>query len=108
MQLHVVAHKHLSTSSFNLHGTKTFASSRELFSVTKTYSLYGRNSSQKQSDNERETEMSECLVMELYQQVSEHFLRISFVEALHSVREQLPKTKKQALRAKVEGATVNA
>ena len=49
--------------------------------------------------------MSECLVTELYQKVSEHFLRISFAEALHSVKEQLPKGKKQALRAKVEGAT---
>ena len=50
--------------------------------------------------------MSEFLVTELYQQVSEHFLWISFVEVLHSVKEQLlSKTKKQALRAKVEGAT---
>lgn len=55
--------------------------------------------------DEVEQALSESLITELYQQVSEHYLRISFVEALQLVKEKLPKTKKQALRAKIEGAT---
>lgn len=55
--------------------------------------------------NEVERDFSESLVQELYYQVTEHFIRISFVEALHEVKEKLPKTKKQALRAKIQGAT---
>ena len=106
MQLHEIANKHLSSSCFHLHGKMTFTSCREaIFSNKDLQSEWLKLFGKVESNDERETELSDCLISELYQQVSEHFLRISFVEALHTVKEQLPKTKKQALRAKVEGAT---
>ena len=41
------------------------------------------------------------MVVELYELVAEHFLRISIIEGLHSFKTAIPRQKKQALRSKV-------
>ncbi|MES9883008.1 MAG: hypothetical protein ABW185_19240 [Sedimenticola sp.] len=55
--------------------------------------------------DEVHNDLQERMCHELFAMVSEHFLRIQFVDALHRLKESIPKKKKMALRAKVQGAT---
>ncbi|OWF43751.1 Protein amalgam [Mizuhopecten yessoensis] len=52
-------------------------------------------------DNEIEDEVLLTLVMDLYKDVTEHFLKISISQSLKFVKTTVPRKKKQALRAKV-------
>ncbi|XP_062616249.1 uncharacterized protein LOC134277961 [Saccostrea cucullata] len=54
------------------------------------------------SHEEVDDEIFITLVMELYRDVTEHFIRISFVDALRNFKRSVPRKKKQALRTKVQ------
>ncbi|KAK3093534.1 hypothetical protein FSP39_016902 [Pinctada imbricata] len=53
-------------------------------------------------DSEIEDELFLTLIMELFRDVTEHFIRIAFVDALHHFKISVPRKKKQALRTKVQ------
>ena len=106
INMHTAVTMHLCTASFDLNGKKTFFTCREtIFNNDMLKAEWFKLFPKADSNDETEQDLSERLVLELFLQVCEHYVRISFVEALHAVKEQLPKTKKQALRAKVAGAT---
>lgn len=52
------------------------------------------------SDDDDDDTFSSMLI-ELFELVSEHFLRISIVEGLHTFKTEIPRKKKQALRSKL-------
>ena len=107
LKLHATTSKYLSHSQFDAHRDKAFTVCREkVFDDQELLSLWSiLFPLDDDSCTEQEIEFSQGLVQELYCLVSEHYIRICFVDALHEVKEKLPKTKKQALRAKIEGAT---
>ena len=43
-----------------------------------------------------------CMAMDLFEMTSEHYVRISLAEGIHSFKEKIPKKKKQALRSKAQ------
>ncbi|XP_056007596.1 uncharacterized protein LOC130050837 [Ostrea edulis] len=53
-------------------------------------------------DSEIEDELYLTLIMELFRDVTEHFIRIAFVDALRHFKTTVPRKKKQALRTKVQ------
>lgn len=100
LQLHTLVGKHLSPAYFNLYRKRTFFMCRDvIFGAQNLKSVWLALFPEDDTSDEIEKTLSESLVQELYEQVSEHYLRISFVDALHLIKEKLPKTKKQALRA---------
>ena len=106
LQVHVAASRYLSDYYFKLYREKAFTKCREvLLNDSDLLSLWSALFTADGISNDTELELIQSLVHELYCQVTEHYLRICFVDALHAVKEHLPKTKKQALRAKIEGAT---
>ena len=106
LHLHSTASKSLSAEYFNMYGEKTYTVCREkLFGDANLISRWTALFPVDNTYSDVEKALSESLIQELYYQVTEHFIRISFVEALHNVKENMPKTKKEALRAKIEGAT---
>lgn len=56
-------------------------------------------------DDEILIDLHNGMCHELFCMVSEHYVRIQFVDALHRLKESIPKTKKNALRAKLQAAT---
>lgn len=54
------------------------------------------------ADSEIEDELFLTLIMELFRDVTEHFVRIAFVDALRHFKTTVPRKKKQALRTKVQ------
>jgi hypothetical protein len=96
----------LTSDRFNLYGANTYSKCREnVFSDEKLMATWTAQFKHDSHQDEAAMEMSERLVHELFFLIVEHFIRISFVDALHSMKEKLPRTKKQALRAKIQGAT---
>ncbi|VDI68615.1 Hypothetical predicted protein [Mytilus galloprovincialis] len=55
-----------------------------------------------QDDGKIEDELFLTLIMELYRDVTEHFIRISFVDSLKYFKRTIPRKKKQALRTKIQ------
>lgn len=53
-------------------------------------------------DNEIENETFMTLIMEHFQDVTEHFVRISFIGALRNFKRTVPREKKLALRTKIQ------
>lgn len=53
-------------------------------------------------DEEVDNEIFLTLMMELYRDITEHFIRISYVDALKNFKRSVPRKKKQALRSKVQ------
>lgn len=54
------------------------------------------------ADSEIEDELFLTLIMERFRDVTEHFVRIAFVDALRHFKTTVPRKKKQALRTKVQ------
>lgn len=54
------------------------------------------------TDEEIDNEFFLTLIMELYRDITEHFIRISYVDALKNSKISVPLKKKQALRSKVQ------
>lgn len=54
------------------------------------------------ADSEIEDELFLTLIMELFRDVTEHFVRIAFVDALRHFKTTVPRKKKQTLRTKVQ------
>lgn len=54
------------------------------------------------TDEEIDNEFFLTLIMELYRDITEHFIRISSVDALKNSKIYVPLKKKQALRSKVQ------
>lgn len=52
-------------------------------------------------DNEIENEICLTLIMELFHDLTEHFVRNSFVDALRNFKRTVPRKKKQVLRTKI-------
>ena len=105
-KLHSTAQRYLSPSQFDEHQEKTFTACRDrVFGDPQLLVLWSDLFPVEDSCTDQDNELAQALVHELYNQVSEHYLRVCFVDALHEVKEKLPKTKKQALRSKIEGAT---
>ncbi|XP_071143980.1 uncharacterized protein [Mytilus edulis] len=55
-----------------------------------------------QDDGKIEDELFLTLIMELYRDVTEHFIRISFVDSLKYFKRTIPRKKNQALRTKIQ------
>jgi len=55
-----------------------------------------------QNDDEIEDELFLTLIMELYKDITEHFIRIAFVDSLKNFKRSVPRKKKQALRTKIQ------
>lgn len=53
-------------------------------------------------DDEIEDELFLTMIMELYKDVTEHFIRIAFVDSLKAFKASVPRQKKQTLRDKVK------
>lgn len=53
-------------------------------------------------DEEVDNEIFLTLMMELYRDITEHFIRISYVDAVKNFKRSVPRKKKQALRSKVQ------
>ena len=77
--------KYLSHSQFDAHQDKAFTVCRgNVFDDRELLSLWSRLFPlDDDSCTEQEIELSQRLVHELYCQVSEHYIRICFVDALH-------------------------
>ena len=106
IQLHVAVNSYLTRSHFDAHQSQAFTVCREKIFDNKTLQqLWSLLFALDETQSEQAKELSQGLVSELYTQVTEHYLRVYFIDALHELKESLPRTKKQALRAKVEGAT---
>lgn len=106
LELHATARRYLTHSHFDAHQGNSFTVCRQkIFDDVELHRLWSALFPLEEGRSELEAELSHGMVHELYNQVAEHFIRICFIDALHEVKEKLPKTKKQALRAKIEGAT---
>ncbi|MES9881788.1 MAG: hypothetical protein ABW185_13000 [Sedimenticola sp.] len=55
-----------------------------------------------QGGDEVEDELFFILIMELFRDITEHFIRIAFVDALKQFKRSVPRKKKQALRTKIQ------
>jgi len=59
-------------------------------------------------DEEDENAVFLIMLFELYEVITEHFLRISLAEAVTKFKESIPRTKKQALRSKIQALSERA
>ena len=106
LELHVTARMYLTHSNFDAHQGNAFTVCRQkVFDDAELHRQWCALFPLEETRSDLENELSQGLINELYNQVAEHYIRICFVDALHEMKEKLPKTKKQALRAKIEGAT---
>ena len=53
------------------------------------------------SDSDIEDEIVLQLIIELFQDISEHFIKLSLVDSLKEFKRQVPRKKKMALRSKI-------
>lgn len=101
VQLNSVVQKNLTPEHFhlyheNLHNKCRNAVDTDDSLAKKWISLFGNV-----DDNEIENVIFLTLIMELFQDLTEHFVRNSFVDALRNFKRTVPRKKKQALRNKI-------
>ncbi|MES9901420.1 MAG: PHD finger domain-containing protein [Sedimenticola sp.] len=95
----------LSKSMFEVEGENAYLNCKDAIlnddSLTTTWASLFVND----EVNEVIRDLEECMCHEIFCMVSEYFIRVQFVDALHHLKESIPKKKKLALRAKISAAT---
>jgi hypothetical protein len=91
----------LSCAHFDLHGDQTFIHCRNIVDshediLQRWFELFGNF-----KDQDLEDEIFLTLVLEIFKDLTEHFIRIAFVDALKYFKSTVPRKKKQALRSKI-------
>ena len=101
MDLHEIVQKNLTPNDFHLHMKNIHIHVRRaVFGNHDLFQKWTNLFAVQECTEEPEYIVSD--LNELFELVAEHYIRISFSEALHFFKESIPKTKKQALRAKVK------
>jgi len=108
LDLHTHVQKHLGTDSLHVNLGNIHLYCRERIMAEESLfqswiDLFSEQDEQKEQDDEDEIFLS--MLFELFQLVSEHFLRISIAERIQALKESIPKKKKQALRTKIQALT---
>ena len=98
---HMFLQKLLSTKAFHFYDDKIHLVCRQKISTNNRLMQDRSRLFAKATTDDDDDQTFACMVDELYGLVVEHFLRISIIEGLHAFKNQIPKTKKQALRSKV-------
>ena len=100
VKLHNFTQKLVNHEAFHLAGENIHLVARgQIFTNLELSSAWMDLFADTEHNNDDETFNS--MVVELYELVAEHFLRISIIEGLHSFKTAIPRKKKQALRSKV-------
>jgi hypothetical protein len=99
--LNATVQKNLTPEYIHLHSEHIHASCRNVVDddidlVEKWLQLFGSI-----DEDDIEDEVLLTLFMELFRDVTEHFIRITLVDALKEFKRTVPRRKKQALRAKI-------
>lgn len=102
MLLNSVVQKNLTPEHFHLYYEHLYNTHRNAVDIDdslaeKWISLFGNV-----DDNEIENEIFTTLIMELYQDVTGHFVRISFVNALRNYKRTVPMKKKAGTETKIK------
>jgi len=102
IQLNGVVQHNCTFEHFHIHGHKTFHFCRnsidsDIELLNSWINLFGGV-----VEDNIEEEIFLILVMELFKDITEHFVRIAFVDALKAFKASVPRKKKQALRSKIK------
>ena len=103
IQLNGVVQHNCTIEHFHIHWQKTFHFCRnsidsDIELINTWINLFGGVV----DDDNIEEEIFLILVMELFKDITEHFVRIAFVDALKAFKASVPRKKKQALRSKIK------
>ena len=99
--LNTLVQSSLSSSHFHLHGENIFIYCRNVVDSNEDILKMWMKLFGDFEDPDLEDEIFLTLVLEIFNDITEHFIRIAFVDALKYFKSTIPRKKKQALRSKI-------